>query len=219
MTTRRIKWLWDRRISTVQYPVEDTPTMEFPWGYYFKDGTYECYELFRSPHKICSYKGYKWHIAVLKHINNLTTDKFKEVCLYIADVKNGFVARELDPIKVWSIVADVLDDDTHDAPPNVRRKVIFKVGCSLEAHEKKLIIGQLTGRIGRLKGKDVSSHMMYIHHMGRKITITELSKLMNCSRVSVYSIMDDDLNSTMKTLNESLSNEKLQRAKLLKVQI
>jgi hypothetical protein len=53
---RNIKYLIDKRIIYRRFPVNDKPTDIYDWGYYYQDGTYECYELFRSKAKINTYK-------------------------------------------------------------------------------------------------------------------------------------------------------------------
>ena len=46
---------------------------------FYEDGTYECYELFRSKAKINTYKSLKWHLLVLWYLNpDLNRKNFKQ---------------------------------------------------------------------------------------------------------------------------------------------
>jgi len=49
---RKIKHLTDRRIIYRRFPIVDKPTNKYDWGDYYENGTFECYELFRSKAKI-----------------------------------------------------------------------------------------------------------------------------------------------------------------------
>jgi len=48
MSHRKIEHLNDNRIIYRRLPVSDKPSHSFDWGYFYKDGTYEFYDLFRS---------------------------------------------------------------------------------------------------------------------------------------------------------------------------
>lgn len=216
-SNRRIKWLWDKRIVTRRYP-SDKPTETFPWGWYYENGTYECYELFTTENLIVSYKSYYWHISVIKYINELSYKDFREVCLFIADIDNGFVKINMQKSRVDKMIDTLYKDDSDRCPPNKVRKVIFKVGCGLERHEKRRIVGQLIGRSNRLSIDDIYTCMQYIHQSNCRVTITSLSKDINCSRPTLYKVMNDEMREEMKRLNELLKDEELQRKKLRKVQ-
>ena len=43
---RRMEYLDHRRIIYRTIP-QSEPTTKYPWGMYFEEGTYECYDLFR----------------------------------------------------------------------------------------------------------------------------------------------------------------------------
>ena len=66
---RNIDLLNRRRIVYRQLPVDTFGSKEFDWGWYYEDGTYECYDLFRSKAKITTYKSLKWHLLVLWYLN------------------------------------------------------------------------------------------------------------------------------------------------------
>ena len=48
----KLEYLNRKRIIYRRNPINDIPTSVYNWGWYYKDGTYECYELFRSKAKI-----------------------------------------------------------------------------------------------------------------------------------------------------------------------
>ncbi len=70
----------------------DKPTKRYDWGLYYEDGTYDCYDLFRSKAKITTYKSLKWHLLVLWYLNpQLTPDDFQQLAEVICYRQNGFI--------------------------------------------------------------------------------------------------------------------------------
>ena len=71
---RNIKWLNNRRIIYYRNHITDIPTESTDLYDYYAEGTYQCYSLFRSKAKITTYKSLKWHMLVLRYLNdNLLT--------------------------------------------------------------------------------------------------------------------------------------------------
>jgi hypothetical protein len=66
---RNLKYFINRRIIYRRDPINDKPSESYDWGNFYKDGTYECYTLFRSRGKITTYKSLKWHLLVLWYLN------------------------------------------------------------------------------------------------------------------------------------------------------
>ena len=66
---RNMKYLNDHRIIYRRLPIKDKPSEVYDWGWFYKDGTHEYYNLFNSPAKITSYKSLKWHLIVLLYLN------------------------------------------------------------------------------------------------------------------------------------------------------
>ena len=67
-------------------PVEDKPTQTFEWGWFYEDGTHECYNLFASRAKITTYRSLKWHLYVLWYLNpQLDTESFTGLTRNICD--------------------------------------------------------------------------------------------------------------------------------------
>ena len=90
--SRNLKYLNQNRIVYRSDPKNDKPTEVYTWGYYFEEGTYECYTLFASKAKITSYKSLKWHLLVLWYLNpQLDYNKFVNISNFIADKSNGFI--------------------------------------------------------------------------------------------------------------------------------
>ena len=48
---RKLEHLNKNRIIYRQNPITDKPTQKFDWGDYYENGTFECYDLFRSKAK------------------------------------------------------------------------------------------------------------------------------------------------------------------------
>ena len=70
---------------------KDKPTKKDDWGLYYEDGTYDCYDLFRSKAKITTYKSLKWHLLVLWYLNpQLDPDDFQQlaevICLSLIHI-------------------------------------------------------------------------------------------------------------------------------------
>ena len=68
----KLEYLNRKRIIYRRNPINDIPTSVYNWGWYYKDGTYECYELFRSSAKINTFRSLKWHLLVLWYLNPTT---------------------------------------------------------------------------------------------------------------------------------------------------
>ena len=66
---RHLHYLNKRRIVYRRNPTTDEPTLIFEHGKYYENGTYQCYDLFRSKAKITTYKSLKWHLLVLWYLN------------------------------------------------------------------------------------------------------------------------------------------------------
>ena len=58
---RNLDYLNRRRIIYRRLPTTDKPDEVFSWGYYYIDGTYQCYDLFRTEAKINTFRSLKWH--------------------------------------------------------------------------------------------------------------------------------------------------------------
>ena len=202
MSYRKINYLNRNRIIYNRDPITDKPTKTFTWGKFYKNGTYECYELFKSKAKINSFKSLKWHLLVLKYLNPELEDKdFKNLAYYITNKKNNFITFNIKQ----KYLTDMLDNLEIDRPPvNRKRKVVFNQQTKLTTNEKLQIVGQLIGRSSVVKQKDIYQCMLNLHESNEKITWTIVAKLLNCSVRTVYRNLNKELKIEKINLNEKI---------------
>ena len=201
---RNIKWLNDRRIVYRRDPVSDVPTVETKQYKYYADGTYQCYHLFNSKAKITTYKSLKWHMLVLYYLNmdNIINSDFVTLARFIADKENGFVTFFIKNKILESMIKDVLQQGG-DPPANKLRKVVFKPYSGLDLSGKLKIVGQLIGR-SSIDKEMIYQTMLDINDWGKKITISGIAGLLNCSTRTIHRHMCDDLKQEKQILNEEL---------------
>ena len=205
---RYLSYLNKKRIVYRRNPIEDKPTLEFAEGKFYEDGTYECYDLFRSKAKITTYKSLKWHLLVLWYLNpKLDADKFSALAETIANYKYGFIAFEIPPELLKRMVYDVSMCDLDEPPKNKLRKVIFNDNSGLSLSEKLTIVGQLIGKSKRIHKDDIYQCMLDINHMDQKITIAKLASSLKCSARTIHRNMGYELKKEKELLNQT--NEKI----------
>lgn len=202
---KNLDWLNRKRICYIQYPITDKPTESYPWGWYYRCGTYQCYELFRSKAKINSLRSFKWHLYVLLYINDgITLNEFKNLVHFLAVKENNFVSISLSVSLLDKLVNEMHGNEIKLAPKNKLRKVIFKIGTGLEIHEKLSIVGKLIGRSKKISEQAIYSCMLDINALDKKITVTLLAKLLCCTTKTVHRNLTDQLKEEKNILNESL---------------
>jgi hypothetical protein len=202
---RNMDWLNNRRIIYVQYPWSDKPTEAFSWGWYYEDGTYQCYELFRSKAKITTVRSLKWHMLVLKFLNkNISYDKYLELCYFLTDKRNNFTTITIPGELLLRFANEVFKHQFHMAPTNRLRKVIFRIGSGLAIDEKLSIVGSLIGRSKRITEDDIYQCMLEINSKGDKITISGIAKLLGCTPRTIHRNMGDELKLEKGVLNQQL---------------
>jgi hypothetical protein len=197
---RNIKWLNDRRIVYRRDPINDVPTIETNQYKYYKDGTYECYHLFNSKAKITTYKSLKWHMLVLYYLNEHI--ELKHVFRFIANKENGFVTFFIKQRLLDEMIEDVLKQGG-DPPANKLRKVVFKDYSGLDLSGKLKIVGQLIGR-SSIDKEMIYQTMLDLNDWGKKITISRIAGLLNCSTRTIHRHMCDDLKLEKQMLNEEV---------------
>ena len=201
---RNLDYLHHRQIIYRTVP-QETPTVEYKWGRYYENGTYECYELFRSKAKINTYKSLKWHLLVLWYLNpSMDQNEFEQLAEVIVERKNGFTAFDIPKQLLRQIIYEVSMSDLERPPKNRRRKVIFDVNCYLTAEEKLKITGSLVGRKKIVHKDDVYEAMLHINDTGDKITISKLAKHLECSDRTIYRAMGNELKKEKELLNSEL---------------
>ena len=203
MSHRNLKYLHKNRIIYRRYPILDKPNQVFDWGEFYQDGTYECYELFRSKAKITTYKSLKWHLLVLWYLNDLNDEKFIELASFICDKDNGFVTFNIPPDLLDRVINEVIQSNAIHAPKNRLRKVIFKDGCGLEVSEKLSIVGSLIGRT-KISKQLIYDAMLEMNHNDELITISKLAKACRCSTRTIHRNMDKPLKNEKEHMNKHL---------------
>lgn len=202
---RNLKYLNDKKIIYRQHPKTDKPTIDTKDFMYFENGTYQCYELFRSSAKITTYRSLKWHLLVLWYLNpSLNPDEFNKLAEYITHKPNGFVSFNVSHSMLNKVVYAVAMSDLEEPPKNKLRKVIFKPFTGLTKEEKLSIVGQLIGQGPRICSDDIYECMIDMHDMGKKITIGRIAGLLDCSSRTIYRHMCDTLKREKELLNQQL---------------
>jgi hypothetical protein len=202
---RNLTYLNNNRIVYRRHPVTDIPTEE-NWMYmYYIDGTYECYELFRSKAQITTYKSLKWHLLVLWYLNpQLDQDDFMKLAEVICNKPNGFVSFAIHAELLRKIVYEVSMLDLDEPPKNKLRKVIFKPNCGLTKEEKLQIVGIFIGRTKRITEDNIYECMLEINNNGNKITIAKLAKLLKCTSRTIHRNMCEELKREKELLNQQI---------------
>jgi len=202
---RNLKYLNDRRIVYRRHPITDQPDQENEVYMFYLNGTYECYELFRSSAKITTYKSLKWHLLVLWYLNpQLDQDDFMRLAEVICDKQNGFISFAIHAELLRKIVYEVSMLDLEKPPNNKLRKVIFKPHNMMSKEEKLRIVGQLIGRSKSVTSSDIYDMMLSINDSDRKITIKRLSIHLNCSTRTIHRNMCEELKREKELLNQQL---------------
>ena len=205
--SRYMKYLNDQRIVYVRHPITDKPTQENECYMFYENGTYECYELFRSKAKITTYKSLKWHLLVLWYLNpQLDQDKFEDIAYVLTNKDHGFITFTIPNQLLKQIVYEVSMLDLDEPPKNRLRKVIFKYGNKLCKEEKLRIVGSLIGRSKSVTPSDIYDMMLSINDSNRKITIKRLSIHLNCSTRTIHRNMCEELKREKELLNKQLDD-------------
>ena len=202
---RNLKYFNDRRIVYRRNPITDIPTIENEVYMFYENGTYECYELFRSKAKITTYRSLKWHLLTLWYLNpQLDQDDFMQVAEVIANKEHGFISFNMHPELLRKIVYEVSMCDLEEPPKNKLRKVIFKPDHRMCKEEKLRIVGELIGRTKRVHEDDIYQCMIDLNDMGKKITIGRIAGLLECSTRTIHRNMCEELKREKELLNQQL---------------
>ena len=205
MSHRKLDYLIRRRIVYRRGPLTNTPSVSYSWGDFYEDGTYECYELFRSKAKITSYRSFKWHILVLWYLNpKLTYDEITELTRCIADKENNYITITLSDASIKNLIDEVFEMDLEDPPKNKLRKIIFKDNSGLTTSQKLSIVGKLIGKKKKAEASDIYETMLYIHDANRKITINNIAKALKVSTRTVYRNITTEIKKEKILLNEEI---------------
>jgi len=204
MSHRNLEYLNKHRIVYRRMPITDKPDVEATYWDHYIDGTYECYELFRSKAKITTYKSLKWHLLVIWYLNpQLDQDKFEDIANIIANKDHGFITFTIPNQLLKRIVYEVSMCDLEEPPKNKLRKVIFKPSI-LSKEEKLRIVGSLIGRSKRVHQDDIYECMLDLNDMGKKITMGRIAGLLDCSTRTIHRNMCQELRKEKELLNQQL---------------
>tara|TARA_Y100001938_G_scaffold149293_1_gene235667 strand:- start:2269 stop:2886 length:618 start_codon:yes stop_codon:yes gene_type:complete len=205
MSQRNLNYLNNNRIVYRRHPINDKPDIDNEVYSFYVNGTYECYELFRSKAKITTYKSLKWHLLVLWYLNpDLDQDQFMRLAEVISHKDNGFVSFAIHADLLRKIVYEVSMLDLDKPPRNKLRKVIFKPFTRVSKEEKLRIVGELIGRTKRIHADDIYQCMIDMHDMGKKITIARIAGLLDCSSRTIHRNMCADLKREKELLNKQI---------------
>ena len=203
---RRFKYLWDRQVVYRREPISDIPDEETDQYMFFKKGTYQCYDLFRSKAKITTWKSFYWHLLVLWHLNPEWEDTdAMEIATYLAWKPNGFTTFTMNKWNIARLVHEVSCLDLEEPPRNKLRKIIFKPQCGLDKSEKLSIVGKLIGRANGISKEDIYEAMIYKNHCNEKITISWLAKMLKVTTRTIHRHMCNELKQVKEELNEEIN--------------
>jgi hypothetical protein len=202
---RNLHYLNKHRIIYRRLPISDKPTEEFDWGWYYEDGTHQCYTLFASKAKITTFKSLKWHLLVLWYLNpKMTPDEFTSVAEVITNKEHGFTTFTLYGDLLERIIYEVSMQDLDNPPVNRVRKVIFRPSINMPLNEKLSIVGKLIGRSKKVTQDDIYDAMLSIHDNDVKITLPNIAKLLSCSARTIQRNMGEELKREKELLNQQL---------------
>ena len=202
---RRFKYLWDRQVVYRREPISDIPDEETDQYMFFKKGTYQCYDLFRSKAKITTWKSFYWHLLVLWHLNPEWEDTdAMEIATYLAWKPNGFTTFTMNKWNIARLVHEVNCLDLEEPPRNKLRKIIFKPQCGLDKSEKLSIVGKLIGRANGISKEDIYEAMIYKNHCNEKITISWLAKMLKVTPRTIHRHMCNELKQEKEILNNEI---------------
>ena len=184
---RQFKYLVNRRVVWRQDPTTDIPDEETDTYMFFKDGTYQCYDLFRSKAKITTYRSFKWHMLVLWHLNpEWTEEDALDIAMYLSYKPNGFTTFTINKWNVERLVKDISLMELDEPPRNKLRKIVFKQFCGLDKSQKLSIVGKLIGKLKGVTSSDIYEAMLLLNDSDNKITISALAKNLNVTPRTIY---------------------------------
>ena len=202
---RNTRYLDNKRIVYRRDPITDKPTLSATYWDHYEDGTYECYQLFRSRAKITTYKSLKWHLLVLWYLNpQLDQEEFTEIADVISSKQHGFTTFKIHPEMVRRMVYEISMLDLDEPPKNKLRKVIFKLINPLSIEDKLRIVGTIIGRAKKIHEDDIYQCMLDVHDAGKKITATQLALWLECSTRTIHRNMGEELKREKELLNKQL---------------
>jgi len=204
MIPRNLDRLHRQKITYRRDPT-DRPDFENHQYMFFEDGTYQAYDLFKSKAKINTYRSLKWHLLVIWYLNpQMNPEEFNDLSKFIADKENGFTTFSITDNALERIIHDVHMCDLDEPPKNKLRKVIFKMGSGLDKFAKLSIVGKLIGTAKRIHADDIYECMIELKDMSKRITVSGIAKVLNCSTRTIHRNMCDELRREKELLNRNV---------------
>jgi hypothetical protein len=147
----------------------------------------------------------KWHFYVLYFLNQDRTEGLlpTDVYRFIANKENGFVTFFISDKRLESMIDDVFENGG-EPPVNKKRKIIFKDYSMLTPEQKMSIVGKLIGRSRRIDEEAIYQCMLDLNDYGKKITISRIAGLLDCSTRTIQRNMCDELKKEKELLNKVL---------------
>ena len=202
---RKFKYLTDKRVVWRRDPVTDIPDENTKQYMFYKDGTYQAYDLFRSKAKITTYRSLKWHMLTLWYLNpDWTEHDAMDVAMYITNKDNYFITFNINRWNVARLIDDLSVLDLDKPPKNKLRKIIFKWNSGLNKIEKLRIVGKLIGRMNGVKKENLYEAMIQTNYEGSKIIISNLAKILKVTPRTIYRHMNDELKEEKERLNKEI---------------
>ena len=153
---RKFTYLINKRVVWRRDPITDIPNEETKQYMFYKDGTYQAYNLFRSRAKITTYRSLKWHMLTLWYLNpDWNKHDAMNVAIHITNKDNGFITFNINKWNIERLIKDISLLDLDKPPINKLRKIIFKWNCGLNKLEKLRIVGKLIGRMNGINKSDL----------------------------------------------------------------
>jgi hypothetical protein len=144
-------------------------------------------------------------LLVLWYLNpQLDQDEFLRLAQVITHKPNGFVTFNVGEKLLDKIVYEVSMLDLDEPPKNRLRKVIFKPFTRISKEDKLRIVGKLIGRSAKICDDDIYQCMIDLNDMGKKITISRVAGLLNCSSRTVHRNMCVQLKREKELLNKQI---------------
>ena len=202
---RKFKYLTDKRVVWRRDPITDIPDENTKQYMFYKDGTYQAYDLFRSKAKITTYRSLKWHMLTLWYLNSDWTEHdAMDVAMHITNKDNYFITFNINRWNVARLIDDLSVLDLDKPPKNKLRKIIFKWNSGLNKIEKLRIVGKLIGRMNGVKKEDLYEAMIQTNYEGSKIIISNLAKILKVTPRTIYRHMNDELKEEKERLNKEV---------------
>ena len=202
---RKFKYLTDKRVVWRRDPVTDIPDENTKQYMFYKDGTYQAYDLFRSKAKITTYRSLKWKMLTLWYLNpDWTEHDAMDIAMYITNKDNYFITFNINRWNVARLIDDLSVLDLDKPPKNKLRKIIFKWNSGLNKIEKLRIVGKLIGRMNGVKKEDLYEAMIQTNYEGSKIIISNLAKILKVTPRTIYRHMNDELKEEKERLNKEI---------------